>query len=55
LLSSMSWNGGTGRGDKLVSLGPVTSDYTSRPGAMCWRNSRVEMCMSDFMRRERIQ
>jgi hypothetical protein len=51
--SNISWNGGTGQDDKLVSLGPVvSSDYTSRPDAMCWRNKRVEMCMSEFMRCE---
>lgn len=42
-----SWNHGTGRSDQLVSLGHVTSFQRER--ASCWRNRRIEACLSDYM------
>lgn len=45
------WNSGSGRSDKLSSMGVVNSGDLPRP-QLCWQNSRVEMCMSDYMRCE---
>jgi hypothetical protein len=43
------WNRGSGRSDNSTSLGRVSDTNFDRGSAMCWRNRRVEMCMSEFI------
>jgi len=42
-----SWNRGSGRSDRLSSLGPATS--FDRSGTLCFHNRRFEMCVSDYL------
>ena len=48
----LQWNGGTGPADRLLSFDTATEDSTRGKEVHCWKNRRIEMCISDFERCE---